>query len=400
MSASFPSTAAAATPTAVPGELPPYTARQLGPDRAALARALRHRMMAAGITWPLWIDARPGRLQVILGDCSDPPLGETAAALVQQYGALILDGIAGLGLITAVSRLVLCASAPKTLAALRALCVGSSVTVVATPAVYPACPEADVPEAGGKAHTVSAAQLVQIGALVRGQAPPHLCTVAGAVVQPQVIEHHSADAGRADGNPASPRDPETPTTLVRRCGGAKVTAWVAVIGGALGGVLWPADAPLPADTSLCLILPVTHELVARLRRGDPWRVRARNTCLSCRVCTDFCPVAQAGIPLAPHRLMRELAGQGPVDTTDPAVSDAAHAATACTGCGACSVMCPAALLPGAAIRSLGVVMASRETPSPSAPVVTPSFAPALTDRRVPLPLLLTRLGLTDYVPPT
>jgi ferredoxin len=365
---------------------------QLGPERAALARELRRRLLAAGIGWPAWIDARPGQLQVILGDCSDPPLGGTAAALVQRHGELVLDGIAGLGLVTGVARLVLCASEPATVTGLRALCGESSVKVVETPAVYPACPEADVPAAGGHSYTVTAAELVRIGALVRGLPAPRLCTVAGAVAQPQVLERSAGT--------------ETAAALVRRCGGAGAQAWVAVVGGALGGVIWPADTPLPADTSLCLILPVTHELVARLRRGDQWLARARNACLSCRVCTDFCPVAQAGVPLVPHRLMREIAG---VVNRAEEVATAALAATECTGCGACSVMCPAELLPGAAVRSLGAKVADRKAPSPLPSPVSDASGRGDSDysdrfqqlgaRRVPLALLLTRLGLDGYAPP-
>jgi ferredoxin len=299
----------------------------------------------------------------------------------------LLDGIAALGLVTAAPRMALCASDPATVQALRALCAESTVAVVATPAVYPSCPEADVPAAGGHAYTVAAGELANIGALVRGVAAPHLCTVAGAVASPQVVS--TGESGDA-----------SPAALVRRCGGARVAAWVAIAGGALGGVLWPADAPLPPGTSLCLIVPVTHPLVARLRRGAQWLGRARNACLSCQACTDFCPVAQSGVPLFPHRLMRGLARGQLGGVAEPAdeLLGAAHAAAACTGCGACSVMCPADLLPGAAVRALAATLTelgAGARPGPGAPPPVP-----VADRRVPLPLLLARLGLDAYVQAT
>lgn len=426
-------------PAALPerGELPPYTATVLGARRAELARELRRRLLAAGLTWPQWIDARPGRLQVILGDCSDPPLGASAAALVARHGELLLEGLAALGLVSGVARLVLCASEPATVAALRALCAERTVEVVATPPVYPACPEADVPGASGHAYTVPAAQLAAIGALVRGASAPQLCTLAGAVEHPQVVELPAPSAGLAPASATSattasdPSPPSavlanpshggatasaivaspshggaTPVELVRRCGGARTPAWVAVLGGALGGVLWPADAPLPAGTSLCLILPAAHELVARLRRGEAWRLRARNACLSCQACTDFCPVNQAGVPLFPHRLMRARAAlQPPGDgvAATPVMDDSA--ASACTGCGACSVMCPADLLPGALVKELGLATAglptgtaaSREPallpPRQASPALPP---PPSSERRLPLPLVLLRLGLDSY----
>lgn len=444
-----------------PGELPPYTATQLGPRRAELARALRERLRAAGLTWPDWIDRRPGRLRIILGDLSDPPLGRSAAALAAQHGALLLDGLAALGLITGVAQLGLCTSDPAALRTLRELCRDTTVEVHALPAVYPMTPESFVADAGERAYAVPAAQLARIGALVQGVKAPRLCTIAGAVTRPQVVELTDNRAGGlAAGEPAATpqdragpgagesaslpatsrasglaagepsvapqdragpgagesaslpaanraKDPPdsglTPAALVRLCGGASTAAWVAVVGGALGGVLWPADRPLPAATALCLILPTGHELVARLRRGTQWHARARNACLSCQACTDFCPVAQSGVPLSPHRLMRLAAfapSAGPGDNPDPSASAADSHAASCTGCGACSVMCPAELLPGALIQTLALIP-SGQSPSPdsrklSTPSPAPPSVPPPVQQRVPLRLLLTRLGLTDY----
>jgi ferredoxin len=385
----------------------------LGPRRAELARELRRRLIAAGLTWPHWIDARPGRLQAILGDCSDPPLGASAAALVSRHGELLLDGLAALGLISGAPRLVLCASEPATVAALQALTAARAVEVVATPAVYPSAPESDVAGASGHAYTVTAAQLCAIGALVRGAPVPQLCTVAGAVAHPQVIElaadssgPATAPATLASGEAGAAASSATPAALVRRCGGAQVPAWVAVLGGALGGVLWPADKPLPAGTSLCLILPVAHELVARLRRGAAWHLRARNACLSCQACTDFCPVSQAGVPLFPHRLLRARASLPPAGNPAAAADPSPTAAGAadlsalwCTGCGACSVMCPADLLPGSVVKELGLAAAARlAATSDPAPGLSASSLPPPTsgERRLPGQLVLTRLGLDAY----
>lgn len=407
-----PSRAAGATilrELPAPGELPPYTANLLGPRRAELARALRQRLQAAGLSWPRWIDARPGRLQVLLGDLCDPPLGQSAAELAARHGALLLDGIAALGLITGVSRLELCASAPATLKSLRALCAGSTVTVQALPAVYPPTPESFVAGAGEHAYVAPAAQLARIGALVREVPAPRLCTIAGAVARPQVVVLSADAQDRAPSFlPTGPGEPAgaqarverelselTPAALVRRCGGARTAAWVAVVDGALGGVLWPAEQRLPLETALCLILPTAHPLVARLRRGEQWRTRARNACLSCQACTDFCPVAQSGVPLSPHRLMRALAAAPSADGETLASGEGLAArehAAACTGCGACSAMCPAELLPGALVRTLAA------TPGGAVPdaALVPAFSSA--QPRIPLPLLLSRLGLSEYAP--
>jgi ferredoxin len=356
------------------GELPGYTATLLGPERAVLSRALRQRMIAGGLGWPDWIDARPGLVQVLIGDCSDPPLGGSAAAWAALHGELLLDGIAALALVTAAPRMVLSASAPDTLAALRALCAGRPVQVARTAAAWPACPELDVEGARGRAYTIAAAQLGRIGALVREVAAPRLCTLAGALKHPQVL-------ALSDG--PQPTDEDTPEALVRRCGGATAPAWVAIADGPLGGVLWPRQQPLPAATALCLILPAAHTLVTRLRRGERWQLRARNACLSCRACTDFCPSARAGAPLTPHLLMRRLA--------DAALPPTVDEAAACTGCGTCSLVCPAELLPGAALRTLAQVGGAFTDPRlPPLPSV---------EHRLPMELVLARLGLATYAAP-
>jgi ferredoxin len=80
--------------------------------------------------------------------------------------------------------------------------------------------------------------------------------------------------------------------------------------------------------------------------------------------------------------MRRLAEAAP-----PTVDEAA----ACTGCGVCSLVCPAELLPGAALRTLaqagGVPQDPRLPPLPS------------VEHRLPMELVLARLGLTSYAAP-
>ena len=379
-------------------ELPPYTARRLGEERAGLARALRERLLRAGLSWPEWIDARPGRLLVLLGDLgAEALLGRNAEALLSEHGSLLLDGLGGLALATATKRLVLAVPSGPLVAPARALCRGSSVEVMETPAAYPSRPLTWTGGAlgaalspSGRTWVLPAAQLAAFGAAAQGRAAPRLCTIAGAVRQPTVVDLTPLVA-----LPAAER---TPAALVRRAGGAQVAAWVAVRGGAPAGELWPAEAELPPDCEQLLILPAAHELVARLRLGEPQRLlRARNACLSCRLCTDLCP--EAGDGLVPHQILRRLAlGSEP---------QALWAAAArCTGCGACSALCPAELLPGAVLQGLQRA-AQAAGHQPGAPTLReldaaldaeeeagPRDRPSL--RPLARGLLLTRLGLAEY----
>ena len=100
--------------------------------------------------------------------------------------------------------------------------------------------------------------------------------------------------------------------------------------GALTGVPWQADAPLPTDVSHLLILPADHELISRRRLLHDPTARISNACLSCDLCSAFCPES-----IRPHVQMQALARKQPLPSAG---------LSGCTGCGACSVVCPAGLL--------------------------------------------------------
>lgn len=367
-----------------PPALSAYTAGQLGPDRAALASALRARLWAAGLRWPAWIDARPGRLQVLIGDCAaDPPLGGASASAASRYGTRVLAGLGAFGLATGVPRLALATPDPVLRRQLEALCrkSGQAVEVRETPAAYPAQPELDFPEARGRTFCVPAEQLLRAGALVESAPPPRLCAVSGAVQAPQVLDLAELAATDAAG--------PTPRELAARCGGTDSAAWVALCGGPLGA-LWPADDPLPADVQHVLILPVAHPLVRRHRETD--LARAATACAGCRLCTEYCPEAQRGLPLDPAALMRAAGSTG---CALPAGVDP-RTAHACTGCGACSAMCPAELLPGRLLTALRGTPALAALAPPPTPEPPPPGDPA---RRLPRALVLARLGLAGFAAP-
>jgi len=349
---------------AVPA-LSAYSTARLGPERARLATSLRERLWAAGVAWPAWIDARPGRLGAIVGDCTDLPLGQTRAQLLRQHHQLLVEGLAALGLALCAPRLAL--SVDEALfAATKAELVRSdyaAIELCRAPAVFPTQPAQALKAGAGVPWVVPAETLAAAGAALSGSTAPRLCSVVGAVYSPQVFAVQSG---------------ETPRTLVQRAGGPLVAAWIAICGNQVpGGKILSADEPLPDWTSLLYILPAGHALVRRQRAA--LRERAPTSCLSCRLCTDFCPQAPHGT--APHRVLHALARQ------QLKGSDAA-AARGCTGCGACSVICPAELLPGTLVAALAQALppigAADEPPPPPA------------DSCLPLELVLRRLDLLRY----
>jgi len=223
--------------------LPPFIERRLGPARAAQAVALRKRLADAGVALPPWIDARPGRLRLVVGDLADdPPLSRTAVALAEGHGDWLLTGLGALQLAAAAPTAALHAPPGPALTALRRAAAGTRVAVYEALPAWPSRPELDLPGAFGRAWVCPPALLDRAAAAVSGAAPRRLCTVAGEVRVPAVLARE---------------DSEPPRSLIRRAGGAAAPDWVAIAGGAPGGRLWEPDAPLPEEVALLLVLPAS-----------------------------------------------------------------------------------------------------------------------------------------------
>lgn len=346
--------------------LPAYTAAQLGKERAQLAEALRQRLWSsATLRWPAWIDARPGRLGAIVGDCLDPPLGQTRRYLLRQHGSLLIEGLGALGLALGAPRLALCLSDRALVHELSAKLAQTQVEVCLAPASFPPQPARALTHLVGVPWVVPAESLLGVAALLRKLTPKALYSVVGALRNPQVLEFEKG---------------ETPRDLVRRAGGALAAAWVALRRDPLHGELWSADEPLPEATSTLYILPADHPLIRRQRAS--LKQRAQHSCLGCRLCTDFCPEAVHGT--APHRILAAL-GRGQLGKAE------LDSARGCTGCGACSVICPAELLPSALVAPLAA--AHPQTIDDQAPPPPPAS-------HLPLTLVLRRLDLLRYADPS
>ena len=217
---------------------------------------------------------------------------------------------------------------------------------------------------------------LDVDAAVSGEArAPRRVTVAGWVAHPRVMTLPAHEAMSIE-------------ALVDRAGGSTAPgdAWVALDGGAYGGVLVPRDAS--PTSSVLLVLPAAHPLARRSRvtLASQWR-RAASCCEGCRACTDLCPVALDGGSLRPHALLQaRVSGQ-----EARALSEAA---SACVGCGLCDAACPSGLSP---VRLLTALAASpRARDLPRARVRTSSTTephPERHLRRFSMDLLLLRVGL-------
>lgn len=362
-----------------PPLLAPLQARALGPERSQVVTALRERLHAAGLRWPEWLEARPGLVSCVIGDCDDALLPGVREHLGLTQPRLLLDGLSALALAVSAPRMALLTSSPSVAAALRGALPTQqkgppSVAVLLRPPCFPTQPEQAVADAGagaGRPFVVPAEELLRAGAAVLGQPAPLPCAVVGAVKTPLVVDLATL-----------PEAERTPRALLARAGGAESPGWVALTGEPLPDAMPEADAPLPLPTGTAAltltILPAAHPLVRRYRASALPRVRT--ACLSCRACTDACPEAPRLV--APHQVMAALARRRPKPAR------LVPLAAGCTGCGACTVACPAELLPSRVLLGL-----KGEAEEPADPYEDPSPA---DDRRLPRGLALSRLGLAAY----
>jgi Na+-translocating ferredoxin:NAD+ oxidoreductase RnfC subunit len=115
-----------------------------------------------------------------------------------------------------------------------------------------------------------------------------------------------------------------------------------LLGGWLRGRRARAGEAVDKDTAAVLALarPIAPGRLA-LRR-------ALDACMQCRRCTDLCPPAQLGAPLAPHRALGALVHGGAARVR------LSEQAAWCTRCGVCQLACPYQLDPRAAYEDSGV----------------------------------------------
>lgn len=345
---------------------------------------------------------------VVIDLAGDPPLGRSANAIAVEDAERVVAG-AGAALVATRGRRAIVAV--RTMAAeraVRATCerLGgaegrSALEVIQVPPLWPSLGLAwDLGLDPAWTWVLDGEALLDLEAAALGrERAPRRVTVAGVVRRPGVVAWRGAPS-TSETSVSSGAGP-TVETLVAASGGSDDEtgpAWEALDGGAPGGRLVGRSDPV--RTSLLLVLPVEHPLVARARTsvGD-WLRRAASACEGCRACSDACPVALSGGRLAPHEVIATL-----VSGRDDGVRLAE--AAACLGCGVCDVVCPGALSPATllgAVRDRLSGVSEREgeggkgRQGVTCPVQPAHQAhPDRTGRRLSIDLLLLRTGLAAY----
>lgn len=181
-------------------------------------------------------------------------------------------------------------------------------------------------------------------------------------------------------------------TALELAGGATEDDVVFLEGGPMMGQLRAdASAPVSKVTSGIIVLPRSHPVAARRLTSIERELRISKTvCCQCRFCTDLCPRYLLGHDLHPHLVMRSL-NMGAL--TD---SPSAHQTSAflCCLCGLCEVYaCPLGLSPRRVYEATKRELAAAGVRNPHGRHDVQ--VRELAQRRVPVPRLVARLGLSE-----
>lgn len=181
---------------------------------------------------------------------------------------------------------------------------------------------------------------------------------------------------------------------VELAGGATTQPWAIVEGGPMmGKVVHDPLTPITKKTSGVVVLRADHPLVTRIQATTEREASlAHAVCCQCRMCTDLCPRFNLGHEIEPHLAMRAQVTAG-MSTPESSHISAAYL---CCMCGVCEVYaCPLGLSPRKVYEKMlqELRQQGKSNPHQRTDVTANDF---VVQRRIPLPRLIARLGLSRY----
>lgn len=182
---------------------------------------------------------------------------------------------------------------------------------------------------------------------------------------------------------------------LKLAGGCQVDDPVILTGGLMmGGVTTDASVPVTKNMGGIIPLPADHHLAMRKSQSQATYTRiGHGQCDQCSLCTELCPRYIMGYPIEPHKVMRTLL------MTGQAKQRGSLWAQYCCECNVCSyIACPESLDPKnicvdakQILRENGLGRTKAELE-----VLFRDPHPARKGREIPIPTLITRLGLRPY----
>jgi Na+-translocating ferredoxin:NAD+ oxidoreductase RnfC subunit len=181
--------------------------------------------------------------------------------------------------------------------------------------------------------------------------------------------------------------------VLQLAGGSVVEQPALLDGGAMmGKPLLDLDTPVTKTSGGYIVLSPEHRLIRRKTQTEQVNTRiARSACDQCRFCTELCPRYLLGYAIEPHAVMRSVGFAGDKEAYW------ARLGLLCCECGVCDLFaCPEDLPPkDMCIRSKKLWRA-RSDKAPEPLQGTGKVHPLRDSRRIPIPRLIQRLGLTQW----
>ena len=178
-------------------------------------------------------------------------------------------------------------------------------------------------------------------------------------------------------------------------GGLTVDDPLILTGGIMmGGITTDLSVPVGKNMGGIIALPRDHYLAKRKSQSKETYTRiGHGQCDQCSLCTELCPRYIMGYPIEPHRVMRTLL------MTGEAKQRGSLWAQYCCECNVCSMIaCPESLDPkNICVDAKQLLRANKlGRTEQELDVLFRDPHPARKGREIPIPTLITRLGLTPY----
>lgn len=178
-------------------------------------------------------------------------------------------------------------------------------------------------------------------------------------------------------------------------GGLTVDDPLILTGGIMmGGLTTDLSTPVGKNMGGIIALPRDHYLAKRKSQSQETYTRiGHGQCDQCSLCTELCPRYIMGYPIEPHRVMRTLL------MTGEAKQRGSLWAQYCCECNVCSLIaCPESLDPKNICVDAKQVLRENKLgrTEQELDVLFRDPHPARKGREIPIPTLITRLGLAPY----
>ena len=215
-----------------------------------------------------------------------------------------------------------------------------------------------------------------------------LVNIANAIDGKKVIDKY-VTVGGAVKNPVTLRVPVgiSLQELIDAAGGTTEECKYIIGGPCMGRVVDTLDIPVTKTTGGLLAIPKNHPILQTKNENLNLRM-IMAVCCQCSMCTQMCPRNSLGLNVQPHKAMRSLANG--IDLLGDF-----NGIFSCCNCGLCTYYaCNFGLKPSQVMQTIKSAIASKGV-RPRKEVYTEPDG-GLHNKKVPVPRLIARLGLTQY----